>query len=116
MPSWDHTGTPIGFDGFLHFTSSTTSGSACLMRARTRKRVLLLQSPRSLILETFVDFFAVFLFASVFFFDLPAICSLRDCGDFDAPRYGTQPGSMAACRIHVANCASSIASSSWMWK
>src|ERR1700704_2757991 len=33
MPACDHTGTPdIEFDGFLHFTSSTTSGSACLMR------------------------------------------------------------------------------------
>ena len=29
IPSCDHTGTPrIEFDGFLHFTSSTTSGSA----------------------------------------------------------------------------------------
>src|SRR3546814_8966857 len=36
MPACDHTGTP------LHFHSSTTSGSACLMRIRTRASV----SPR----------------------------------------------------------------------
>src|SRR5437667_5322311 len=43
MPACDHTGTPaIEFDGFLHFTSSTTSGSACLMRIRIRASV----SPR----------------------------------------------------------------------
>jgi len=30
IPACDHTGTPnIEFDGFLHFLSSTTSGSAC---------------------------------------------------------------------------------------
>ena len=29
-------------------------------------------------------------------------------------RYGTQPGRAAACRTHVANCASSSSSSSWM--
>src|SRR5262245_19235464 len=40
MPSCSHTGTPrIAFDGFLHFTSSTTSGSASLMRVRTRERL-----------------------------------------------------------------------------
>src|SRR6266480_6828916 len=33
IPACDHTGTP------LHFHSSTTSGSACLMRIRTRGRV-----------------------------------------------------------------------------
>src|SRR5580704_8477013 len=46
MPSWDHTGTP------LHFHSSTTSGSACLMRARTWESVLPLQSSSSLILAS----------------------------------------------------------------
>src|SRR5258706_13895924 len=52
-PSCDHTGTPnIAFDGFLHFTSSTTSGSACLMRARTWESVLPLQSSSSLILAS----------------------------------------------------------------
>src|SRR6266513_1292645 len=46
IPSCDHTGTP------LHFHSSTTSGSACLMRARTRESVLPLQSSSSLILAS----------------------------------------------------------------
>src|SRR3979411_1182766 len=46
IPACDHTGTP------LHFHSSTTSGSACLMRARTRESVLPLQSPSSLILAS----------------------------------------------------------------
>src|SRR6516162_3401679 len=45
-PSWDHTGTP------LHFHSSTTSWSACLMRARTWDSVLPLQSSSSLILAS----------------------------------------------------------------
>src|SRR6266516_1451938 len=35
IPACDHTGTP------LHFHSSTTSGSACLMRIRSRPRVSL---------------------------------------------------------------------------
>src|SRR5262249_55996357 len=35
MPLCDQTGVP-GFVGFTHFHSSTTSGSACLMRARIR--------------------------------------------------------------------------------
>src|SRR5258706_14090140 len=53
IPACDHTGTPnIAFDGFLHFTSSTTSGSACLMRARTWESVLPLQSSSSLILPS----------------------------------------------------------------
>src|ERR1700732_1443524 len=45
-PPWDHTGTP------LHFHSSTTSGSACLIRARTWESVLPLQSSSSLILAS----------------------------------------------------------------
>src|SRR5205807_7119674 len=45
IPACDHTGTPnIEFDGFLHFTSSTTSASACLMRLRIRASVSLRQS------------------------------------------------------------------------
>src|SRR4051794_35360302 len=44
IPACDHTGTP------LHFHSSTTSGSACLMRTRTRASVSPRQSFRSLIL------------------------------------------------------------------
>src|SRR5437867_10061340 len=46
IPACDQTGTP------LHFHSSTTSGSACLMRARTRESVLPLQSSSSLILAS----------------------------------------------------------------
>ena len=34
IPSCDHTGIPAGFEGFLHFTSSTTSGSASWMSLR----------------------------------------------------------------------------------
>src|SRR5215831_5241308 len=53
MPSCSHTGTPrIEFDGFLHFTSSTTSGSASLMRRRTRASISPRQSPSSLILAS----------------------------------------------------------------
>src|SRR5437868_11524949 len=43
MPSCSHTGTP------RHFHSSTTSGSACLIRARTWASVWPRQSPSSLI-------------------------------------------------------------------
>src|ERR1700678_2242678 len=43
IPACDHTGTP------LHFPSSTTSGSACLMRIRTRASVSPRQSLSSLI-------------------------------------------------------------------
>src|SRR5215208_2444155 len=46
MPSRDHTGTP-GLEGFLHFHSSTTSGSAFLIRARSLESVLPRQSPSS---------------------------------------------------------------------
>src|SRR2546428_4833857 len=35
MPLWDQTGTPSGREGFFHFTSSITPGSAPLMRARS---------------------------------------------------------------------------------
>src|SRR5262249_29505953 len=53
IPACDHTGTPdIAFDGFLHFTSSITSGSACLMRSRTRASVSPRQSVRALILAS----------------------------------------------------------------
>src|SRR4030095_15585399 len=41
MPACDHTGTP------LHFHSSTTSGSACLMRVRTRASVSPPPAPRA---------------------------------------------------------------------
>src|SRR5712691_2564764 len=46
IPACDHTGTP------LHFHSSTTSGSACLMRLRTRASVSPRQSLSSLILAS----------------------------------------------------------------
>src|SRR5262245_1993632 len=46
IPACDHTGTP------LHFHSSTTSGSACLMSIRIRASVSPRQSPRSLILAS----------------------------------------------------------------
>src|SRR6202030_4254620 len=46
IPACDHTGTP------LHFHSSTTSGSACLMRIRTRASVSPRQSLSSLILAS----------------------------------------------------------------
>src|SRR6266508_4399722 len=53
IPACSHTGTPnIAFDGFLHFTSSTTPGSACLMRLRTRASVSPRQSLSSLILAS----------------------------------------------------------------
>src|SRR5436190_11448100 len=46
IPACDHTGTP------LHFHSSTTSGSACLMRIRTLASVSPRQSLSSLILAS----------------------------------------------------------------
>src|SRR5271163_4583673 len=46
IPACDHAGTP------LHFHSSTTSGSTCLMRVRTRASVSPRQSPSSLILAS----------------------------------------------------------------
>src|SRR5206468_2936588 len=53
IPACDHTGTPdIEFDGFFHFNSSTTSGSACLMSIRIRASVSLRQSLSSLILAS----------------------------------------------------------------
>src|SRR5262245_8218407 len=54
IPACDHTGTPnIEFDGFLHFTSSTTSGSACLMRLRIRASISPRQSLSSLNIASF---------------------------------------------------------------
>src|SRR4029077_12374374 len=46
IPACDHTGTP------LHFHSSTTSGSACLMSIRTRASVSPRQSVSALILAS----------------------------------------------------------------
>ena len=53
IPACSHTGTPnIAFDGFLHFTSSTISGSASLMRLRTRASVSPRQSASAAILAS----------------------------------------------------------------
>src|SRR6267143_7183948 len=46
MPSCDQTGVPAE-DCFIHFNSSTTSGSASLISLRIRLRVSPRQSPRS---------------------------------------------------------------------
>src|SRR5262245_14775927 len=46
MPPWDHTGTP------LHFHSSTTSGSACLISVRSFEGICPRQSSSSLILSS----------------------------------------------------------------
>src|SRR5438874_845020 len=49
MPPCDQVGTPKGFDGFRHFTSSTTSGSASWMRLRIRVSISPRQSPSAAI-------------------------------------------------------------------
>src|SRR6266850_4836696 len=51
MPPWDQTGVP-GEDSFLHFHSSTISGSAWWMISRTFASVLPRQSPSSLIFSS----------------------------------------------------------------
>src|SRR5437899_7868020 len=86
IPACDHTGTPaIEFDGFLHFTSSTTSGSACLMRIRIRASVSPRQSLSSSILVSispeaepppFASFEPLFLFFMVIVGG--ALCDLAD--------------------------------------
>src|ERR1017187_6006238 len=50
-PSWDHVGVPASLLAFIHFDSSTTSGSASLMRARILASVSPLQSPNLAILS-----------------------------------------------------------------
>src|SRR3954464_5822028 len=45
IPLCDQTGTPAGFDGFLHFRSSTIWGSASKIKARMRARVSARQLP-----------------------------------------------------------------------
>src|SRR5262249_23932056 len=86
MPACDHTGTPnIEFDGFLHFTSSTTSGSASWMSPRRRASVSPRQSPRSLIL---CNFGAVFR-------DLIAFLAT---GAWRWPSLRPSPTSWASCR------------------
>src|SRR5881396_172657 len=51
IPSCDQTGTP-GLVAFTHFNSSTTSGSASLIRARIRESISPLQSPSFSILAS----------------------------------------------------------------
>src|SRR5213593_4865013 len=64
IPPCDHTGTPdIEFEGFAHFLSSTTSGSACLMSVRTRASVW----PRQSLFEP-LSFFPFFFVVVVAFF------------------------------------------------
>src|SRR5262245_6328749 len=86
MPACDHTGTP------LHFHSSTTSGSACLMRARIRASTSPLQSPSSLILPSISrgadsaplpscePLFGLFMVAGAFLKLLPVPMSLEPHG------------------------------------
>src|SRR5215472_8941862 len=52
FPSRDHTGTPIGRDGFFHFTSSTMDASALRTTARSRASVVLRQSPDALMMAS----------------------------------------------------------------
>ena len=52
IPACDQTGTPAGLEGFLHFTSSTTSGSAFLISFRIRASVSARQSLGSLLLAS----------------------------------------------------------------
>src|SRR5690349_14183445 len=61
MPSCDHTGTP------RHFHSSTTSGSACLISARTRASISPRQSLSSLIRASIKREGDAVLVAAVFF-------------------------------------------------
>src|SRR5580704_14448187 len=55
IPLWDHTGTPRGLEGLTHLHSSTTSGSACLIKARRRESISPRQSPRSWIFASIND-------------------------------------------------------------
>src|SRR3954470_21290148 len=104
IPACSHTGTP------RHFHSSTTSGSACLMRARTWASVLPLQSPSSLILASIsrdggsLLVVAVFLVVALFFILLAspsAVCLSCEgtnhpssvpapCGRFNGPELTSQ--------------------------
>ena len=52
IPSCDHVGTPRGFDDFFHLHSSTTSGSACLIKTRKRPSSSPRQSVSSRILAS----------------------------------------------------------------
>src|SRR6185436_10945822 len=107
IPSCDHTGTPaIAFDGFLHFTSSTTSGSACLMSIRIRASVSPRQSLSSSILASLSregesrpppSFEPLFLFMVVvaFFMVVPTHLTLA--------AHIRSPGSRLACFTQAAS-------------
>src|SRR5271165_1374831 len=75
IPACDHTGTP------LHFHSSTTSGSACLMRMRIRASVSPRQPLSSLILASISSVGESPLFPSfelLFLLFMPVIALLHD--------------------------------------
>src|SRR5450432_227520 len=91
MPAYSQTGTP------RHFHSSTTAGSACLMRARTCASILPRQSPNSLILASIsrdgdsalgVALLVVVVFFVVLFFILlaPGLSSLARVAMTGHPR------------------------------
>src|SRR5215470_16200886 len=82
MPAWDQTGVPI------HFHSSTISGSAAWMRARTLASIFPRQSPSSLILASIsaeADFAVTGLFMQGSNSRTTALSSTRDL------RRGLQP-------------------------
>src|SRR6266508_171551 len=99
IPSGDHTGVP------LHFHSSTTSGSASLMRVRSRESVSPRQSPSSLILASINSdgdpgfsgalFFTTSLSYHIDFKDAPALDSRSArIGEDDANRQNERLSSM----------------------
>src|SRR4051812_41317113 len=75
IPSCDHTGTP------LHFHSSTTSGSACLIRVRIRLSTLPRQSPSSLILTSINSDGDLLVCDSLFFIAVSRRATLRQSQD-----------------------------------
>src|SRR5690349_8745977 len=96
MPSCSHTGTP------RHFHVSTTSGSACLMSARTWPSVLPRQSPSSLIRPSIsLAGDSALVGALTFFFML--FCKLRDV-PLAVAIFAIGPhGAMAAVRFRPCN-------------
>jgi hypothetical protein len=82
MPSCDHTGTPAGFEGFLHFTSSIMSGSTSLMSLRICASIALRQSPGLLAVPVLVGFFMM---SSL---SLRTMC-LKKLGDVTPPVSGS---------------------------
>src|SRR5205085_658914 len=108
IPSCDQTGTPdIEFDGFLHFTSSITSGSACLMRVRIRASIFPRQSSSCLIgasIKSESDFFSFPCFEPVFVvFIVVSLYSQL----LKLSAHMRSPGNWLACFTQAATCASS---------